>query len=93
MSYAMIYLFANRATDSRGTFNGRGVRVLSLGTRLEGYFIEGKLHGQGQIILPKTMTITGTFDHGQAKGRMKMIDPDGVPWEGEIQNVSLFLED
>lgn len=87
-----IWINKEKRTAYKGQFNnhlkphGTGVLIKSDGSRYEGFFSNGKLHGYGRYFTIKGEYFEGDFKHGVASGNGVFIHPDGNTYIGQWHN-------
>tara|TARA_Y100000588_G_scaffold272637_1_gene288456 strand:- start:511 stop:1200 length:690 start_codon:yes stop_codon:yes gene_type:complete len=68
-----------------GAFHGKGVLYTREGMKLQGFFTEGVLEGDGLITYPNGDVYKGTFKYGLPKGRGVKYFANGDKYEGEME--------
>jgi hypothetical protein len=85
-----ILLFANTSfTEETGCIkgdckNGAGITVFLNGSRFEGEFKNGNIHGQGRFIYADGSIYTGGFKDGRRNGRGLYTDSQGTQYSGKF---------
>ena len=68
-------------------YNGQGTVILENGTRYEGHWNNGKMHGEVTITYPDGRKFIGRLNNGTKDGQGTIIYTDGrkysSPWEND----------